>query len=254
MPTTTTRALLARVVDFRESDRICDLLCETEGRIPVIARGARRSRKRFGGALSLFVLGEATIRTPNRSGAGAMASLERFDCIEDMAPGLTRDLVSVAHGSYILELARELWPEAQPDPACFALVHEALRVLAAGDPSPALLRCYELRLLEAMGLAPSVTRCVGCGAIPGPEDRVTFNVARGGITCGSCRGQGTSLDPAVRRRIMALASSPLDLARSLESEKGEASVVRNATVALVRHHLGKPLKSLQFILELRQGQ
>jgi len=240
-------------VDYRETDRICDLLCETEGRIPVIARGARRSRKRFGGALSLFVVGEATIRTPNRASSGAMATLERFDCLEDLAPALTVDVVAVAHGSYMLELARELWPEAQPDPACFTLVVEGLRALAAGPPSPALLRCYELHLLQAMGLAPSITSCVGCGAAPGPEEQVAFNVARGGIVCRRCRGQGTSLDPEVRRRLAALATSPLDRARTLESGGREARLVRDTSVALVRHHLGKPLKSLQFILELREG-
>lgn len=253
MPTITTRALLARVVDYRETDRICDLLCETEGRIPVIARGARRSRKRFGGALSLFVLGEATIRTSSRTSGGGMATLERFDCLEDMAPALTGDVVAVAHGSYILELARELWPEAQPDPASFRLVSDALRALAAGAPSPALLRCYELRLLESVGLAPSLVRCVGCGRAPDHEERVTFNIHRGGIVCSRCKGQGKILDPAVRLKLSKLARAPLDRARSLESVRGEARLVRDMMVSLVQHHLGKPLKSLRFILELGKG-
>ena len=239
------------MVDYRETDRICELLCEEEGRISVIARGARRSRKRFGGALSLFVIGEATVRWSASSRGGGLASLERFDCLEDLAPGLTGDVVAMAHGSYILELARELWPEGQPDPACFRLVCAALKALAAGGPSPALLRSYELQLLAAVGLAPSVELCVACGREPPPDQTVAFNIPRGGIVCSSCHGPGSQLPPQVRRLMCTMAQIPLERTGSLTPGTAEARHVRDTMTGIVRHHIAKPLKSLQFILELR---
>ncbi|MBX7197665.1 MAG: DNA repair protein RecO, partial [Sandaracinaceae bacterium] len=42
------RAVLLRSVDFGEADRIVTLLTEQHGRVAVMARGARRSQKRFG--------------------------------------------------------------------------------------------------------------------------------------------------------------------------------------------------------------
>ena len=236
-------------MDYRETDRICQLLSEQAGPISVMARGARRSRKRFGGALSLFVIGEATFRPAARD--GGLATLERYDCLEDLAPRISSDVVAVAHGSYIIELARELWPEGQPDAELFALVCEALRALSAGPPSPGLLRAYELQLLAAVGLAPSLDRCVACGRSPDATEPVSFNVPRGGLVCGRCPGQGGGLAPSILRLLLTLSRTPLREARARQATPEAARGARETMVALVHHHLGKPLKSLQFILELR---
>ena len=56
-----TRAVLLRQVDTGESDRVVTLLTEELGKVSAIARGARKSRKRFGAALALFVLAEAEL-------------------------------------------------------------------------------------------------------------------------------------------------------------------------------------------------
>ena len=45
-----TRAIVLRLVDYRESDRIATLFTEALGRVGAIARGARKSQRRFGGA------------------------------------------------------------------------------------------------------------------------------------------------------------------------------------------------------------
>ncbi|GAG51712.1 unnamed protein product, partial [marine sediment metagenome] len=49
-----TEALILRSVDFGESDRIVHLLVPEAGRLTAIAKGARRSFKRFPGTLDLF--------------------------------------------------------------------------------------------------------------------------------------------------------------------------------------------------------
>ena len=48
-----TQALILRLVEFGESDLILHLLVPGLGRLPVIAKGARRSVKRFSGTLDL---------------------------------------------------------------------------------------------------------------------------------------------------------------------------------------------------------
>ena len=54
MALTTTDALILRYVDYGESDRIVHLLTPAVGRLAAIAKGARRSQKRFPGTLDLF--------------------------------------------------------------------------------------------------------------------------------------------------------------------------------------------------------
>jgi len=242
-----TPALVARTVNYGEADRICALLTRDRGKISVLARAARRSRKRFGGALSLFVIGDAAVRARSR---GDLSLLERFDSLEDLAPGISGDVVKVAHGSYILELARELWPEDQPEPAAFELVCEALRSLASDPPSPPLLRAFELQLLEAMGLNPCLDRCVACGEDPG-EVTTLFNLHRGGILCGDCDPHGWPLSHEARRHLVDLARIPLAEASGVSVDKRDAWQARDLMLEVVRHQLGKDLKSLEFIAKLR---
>jgi DNA repair protein RecO (recombination protein O) len=245
-----TAALLARTVDYGESDRICDLLTATVGKVSALARGGRRSRKRFGGALSLFVIGEATLR-PGR-GSGRLLTLERFDAREDLASAISGDLVKVAHGSYMLELARELWPPHQPEPDGFELICQALRVLAREQPSPSLLRAYELQLLVGAGLDPCLDRCVSCGG-QRLGDPILFNAHRGGVVCPDCGPRGWPLSPGARSGLISLARMPLAQAAVQRPEREAALQMRDLMLLWVRHQLGRDLKTLQFIEQLRGG-
>lgn len=247
MERVTTAALLARAVDYGEADRICTLLTDGLGKVSALAKSARRSRKRYGGALSLFVVGEATLAPPRR---GGLMLLERFDAVEDLAGPVSSDLVKVAHGSYVLELSRELWPAEQPEPAAFALVRDTLRALARHPPAPALLRCFELGILSLMGVAPLLDHCVRCG-VAGEGDG-WFDLARGGLLCESCGPGERPLPGDVRELLLRLAGlSPDEAARHVQPA-GLARRTRELMLATVRHNLGKDLRSLEFLMQLRR--
>ena len=67
-------------VDYGEADRIVHLLTPEQGRVAAMARGARKSRKRFGGALDLG----NRIRTHISRGKGGPPGFDGLACI---APG-----------------------------------------------------------------------------------------------------------------------------------------------------------------------
>jgi len=248
MDRVTTPALLARVVNYGEADRICTLLTEALGKVDALARSARRSRKRFGGALSLFVLGQAALQPPRR---GGLLLLDQFDALEDLSAAISSDLVKVAHGSYVLEVARELWPAEQPEPEAFALLCDTLRALAHSPPSPALLRCFELRLLTVVGLAPSLDRCVRCG-LEQQEDG-WFDLLRGGALCQRCGPADRPLPAQLRRMLLDLARLQPAEAAAVVQPPEVARRTRELMLATMQHHLGKRLKSLDFLIQLRRG-
>lgn len=245
-----TLGLLARQVDYGEADRICTLLTETAGKVSALAKSARSSRKRFGGALSLFVLGQAELGPPRRG--SELRPLDRFEAIEDLAGPLGGDLVKVTHGSYVLELARELWPAEQAEPRLFGLVLDTLRVLAALPAAPSLLRCFELHLLSLLGLAPSFERCVRCDQPIASDDKrpLAFSVAAGGVTCATCGPQGWPISFEVRRELRNLAAlAPAAAAVHLCAVSLQRDV-RDVTMLILRNHLGRDLRSWQFLEQL----
>ena len=68
------RAVIVGTHDLGESDRVVRLLGPERGRVDAVARGARRSRKRFGGALDPGTRVELTL-----SARGRLPSITQLD-------------------------------------------------------------------------------------------------------------------------------------------------------------------------------
>src|SRR5882762_11629702 len=76
MSSHSTEAVVLHAFDYLESSRIIKLLTRDFGLRSVLARGARRSAKRFGAALDLFVQGRAELEIkPGRD----LDTLSAFD-------------------------------------------------------------------------------------------------------------------------------------------------------------------------------
>jgi DNA repair protein RecO (recombination protein O) len=258
---TITDAIVVRVVDYGESDRVATLLTRAVGKVSALARGARRSRKRFGGALEPFGAGQAVLSERR----GELWALESFDARRGF-PRLALDVAKVAHAAYLCELARELVPEHAPDERIFALVEEALSLLDGGEPHPSLLRAFELKLLDAVGLQPALDTCVSCGdAVPAagegePGRGELVDVRRGGVVCARCAAGEASVRPTARlvsgearRALIAAGRAPLDRARAIDWGAG-AEAARDLLQALLAEHLPRPLRSVEFIAKLNRAR
>ena len=106
MPTSeSTRALLLRSVDYGEADRVVTLLTERFGRVAAMARGARRSQKRFGGALSPLCVLSVELR-PGRGELWTLSGARIEAACLRLLPDLPR-----MNGCFAgLELLRALTP------------------------------------------------------------------------------------------------------------------------------------------------
>jgi DNA repair protein RecO (recombination protein O) len=251
-----TEATVLRTVPFRDADLVVTLFTRSHGKLSALARSARRSRRRFGGGLALFTAGEAILRP----GRAELWTLSELRPLRDLSR-LASDVVAVAHGSYAAELVRELCPPEQADQRVFDLLLAFYDVVAARGPSLGALRAFELSLLEAVGLAPELDACVGCGA-SAPErldaEGATLDGHRGGVACPACSQPGARAVralPAAARALLKAAREAPDLLHAVELSRPApapvAAAAREAMVAFVVEQVGKPLKSLEFLAKLR---
>lgn len=256
MITRTDDIIVLRRVEYGDADLIVTALSREGGVVSALARGARRSSKRFAGGLGSFGVVRATLgKRPRRD----LWELQAAELCRAYA-GLAADVAAMAHASYGTELVRELLPAEQPEPFIFDLLVELYDAIAAHGASPPALRSFELGLLAALGLAPVLSRCVRCDeTLPmGAGEGAVLSAALGGVVCGRCgdgRVAGRSLDPGARALLVAAAellpgSAASDLAGA---EREAAREARDAMVSLVLSHVGKPLRSLEFIAKLRGG-
>ena len=244
-----THAVILRSVDVAESDRILHLLVPEYGRLTAVAKGARRSTKRFAGTLDLF--NHLRVSIHRRHGA-AMSRLEQAVLVHHYAP-LRCDAARFALGCYLLELLDRLAPEggARRDmQRLFRFALEAFEALATHRPDPVLRTILELRALDALGLRPELRRCVGCGRELHKQDEVGFHVADGGPVCGACGARRTgvlalhlgtlrALDQALSLDVRRLDRLILS-ARALEE-------ARRVIERFARFHVGVELQSQRFL-------
>jgi DNA repair protein RecO (recombination protein O) len=245
-------ALVLRGVDFGESDRILHLLVPESGRLTAIAKGARRSRRRFPGTLDLF--NHLRVQIEQRRSRG-MARLEHAELIESF-DGLRRSPARFALGCYLLELLDRLAPEggARADTRrLFRFALDALRAVASRTPDPRLRVLLELRALDALGLRPELARCVRCGGSPGEGAEIDFHVGDGGPVCARCAdGRGVVL--RVHRGTLRALEQGLrfDLER-LDRLALAGPSLREACALVARFqrfHVGVELRSERFLGEM----
>gem|GEM_PF-147612 len=246
------QALLLRSVDFGESDRIIHLLTPGVGRLTAIAKGARRSKKRFPGTLDLFNLLQVQVerRRPTR-----MARLEHARLRRSWG-ALREDPTRFALGCYLLEVLGRLAPEggAPADMArLFAFAVAALDLVEREAPDARLRTLLELRTLAALGLRPELLHCVRCGR---PATRkagrgtLAFHVAEGGPICRDCAPQGHAMLAVHPGTLHALDQSlRFGFDRLGRIALGGASLAEAQQLVhrFLRFHIGLELRSERFL-------
>jgi DNA repair protein RecO (recombination protein O) len=244
------QAIVLRAIAYGESDRIVTLLCERHGKVSALAKGARRSTKRFAGGLGLVSLGRASF--VERPGAD-LARLDRFEA-SAMWPGLLADLAKIAHAGYAAELVEALVPPRQAEAEVFELLVGFVRALDAGEANAARLRVLELKLLVHIGLQPALDRCVSCGRPADDAPGQRLDPARGGVVCGRCHADGPLLDGDGRRTLLLAQEASLADAETLALPETGARPARAAIQAILQAHLGgRALRSLEFIDKLNHA-
>jgi DNA repair protein RecO (recombination protein O) len=128
---------------FKETSLIAELFSKNHGRIPVVAKGARRPRSSLRGMLQSFQLLQATW-----SGRGEMKTLHNIEWCDKF---LQVDGNALICGFYINELIIRLLPREDSHKKLFDFYHHTMKVLAGGINLEVALRRFELRLLQELG-------------------------------------------------------------------------------------------------------
>lgn len=244
-------AVVLRAIPYGEADVIATVYARGLGKLSALARGARSKKRRFGPALELCTVSTMALRSRPQSELWTLAGAE----VRESFAALAGDVAAFAHASYAIEITRELCPPEQPDDAIFDLLVDLYRFLAKDGADPVRLRAFELILLGLLGLAPAIAVCAAC-ARPLSPAAATFDPARGGLLCTNCRGL------AAASSTVTLSAEAVAFLFHVGNDASLAAVpalagaahdeVRGLLVNLMLHHIGHPLKSLDFIAKVNR--
>lgn len=213
MPLYTTDALILRTYTLGESDRIVVFLTRDRGKKRGVAKNARQSRRRFGGALEPLTHGRVGYLERERR---ELVSLHYVECVR--SPLSSAGGEALGHAGYFAELIDEWAQEADPNETLFRLGASVVEAMAGGVAIEPLARYFEYWLLRLQGVYEP-------DAHLSPDARAFLDAARSSGPCAI--GEVT-----VSRETL----------RELEA----------AHRALIAMHLEKDLKSARVLREMRK--
>src|SRR5262247_3146099 len=126
MPAYTADALILRTYKLGESDRIVVFLTRDRGKKRGVARNARQSRRRFGGALEPMTVGRVGYVERERR------ELVRLEYVEPVrSPFSAHTIEALGYVSYFAELIDEWAQDNDPNEPLFRLGASVIDALAA---------------------------------------------------------------------------------------------------------------------------
>ncbi len=195
-------AIVLQTRAFGEADRVVSLLTAAQGRIDAVAKGARASRRRFGGALEPGTAMVAELRR----GRGALPILTAAH--EVRGPASVRDdLDRLMYLTYGCEVMARLAAPEQESAQLFRLLQVWIELLEGDGPVGVGHRlAFEAKALTFFGAAPALRRCGVCGRPL--EGTVRFRPEEGGGVHASC-GEGASVQASELALLDDLRRTPL---------------------------------------------
>ncbi len=163
-------AFLLHAHPYSETSLVLDVFARDHGRLPVLARGARRPRSALRGVLIGFQLLEL-----GWFGGGEVKTLARAEWCGGTPLLQGRCLLL---GYYLNELLLKLLPREDAHPALFDSYAEAIDALATGAADAPELRRFEKSLLREIGYGLTLDHDAA-GAPVQPERRYSYLAERG---------------------------------------------------------------------------
>ncbi len=258
MEETRTQAFVLRTRSYGESDLIVTLLTLELGKTASIAKGARRSKRRFaGGALEPFQ--ELDVRLTRKPHAN-LAFLHESRVLGSNA-AIAGDLDAYAWASYLPELTELLTVDRDPCPDLYRLYAELLPRLRT-EARERAVHHFLVGLLDRTGWAPDLDSCGICAEPITPYSRPMLDQRGSGVVCARHEAEHMGVDPedpSWRPSRRVIEPELLDYVRAAREGVPPEGGLRLEALAtalldrLVHLHLGRPLKSRAFLVSLRAG-
>jgi DNA repair protein RecO (recombination protein O) len=229
-------AIILRTYPLREADLLVTLFTRLEGKVHGVARSAKKSKRRFGGALEPLTYVRAYYE--DREGQ----ELARLDSCEVLESPLASEVTyarAVALG-HVAELLDELLPEREPNDAVFRL---ALSVLAGlrGSDVWLPLTYFELWMTRLMGYLPELSECIVCGQTLNGS-RAFFHALSDGLMCLEDKRLASSEISAESRRLAdQMFRLPVESFGASPWSKKQAADLRKFLLQTLQRHIEKKL-------------
>lgn len=244
-----TDGIVLKEVKTKESDRILTILTRDKGLITASAKSSLRTKNKLTSATGLlswsdFVLYEGrTMYSVNE----AQSKNVFFE--------LRRDIEVLSTAMYFAELSSVFTTDETTAEEILELLITAFNKLCKGkQPATLIKSAFELKLLSNTGYMPNLLACADCLKY---EDKVFhFDISSGELFCSTC-SEKRSIQPNITFATLAamrhIVFSEANKIYGFTLGEENLANLNNVVDAYTQYHLDKPLKTHQFLTQLKNN-
>ncbi len=263
-------AIVLRTYPLREADLLVTLFTRAEGKVRGVARSAKKSKRRFGGALEPMTYVRAFYDVRERQ------ELARLDACEVIVSPMATEVgyaraVALAH---VAELLDELLPDREANDAIFRLTLSVLHALQHVEIAAATIKTgsetktgsenissdvkisldkkasseiwmpvtyFELWLTRLVGFLPELTECIACGRTLNGS-RAWFHALADGLMCPDDKRLASSEISSESRALAAqMFRAPVEAFAGPPWPKSQGADLRKFLIQTLQRHIEKKL-------------
>ena len=234
--------LLLRLRPFNESDLLLDFFSDQHGRLTALAKGARRSKRRFMGLLLSAHLLALELKPVKKSDLWVLESAQLLSNYL----GLSQDYQRWLASGPILEMLLKGTAYSQPAPELLYLALLTLKRIERSHNSlerRTALLIFINRFLKEVGFALYLARCLKCGLEQFPAGLSL----QGGVICCQCLPGQNPVSRGLINSLLAGQTLAMDGLSRLSFTQNALNEGLPFVSAFARQILGNDLLSLDFI-------
>ncbi len=246
-----TNGFVLRTLSYGESDLIVTFYSSDFGKIKGIAKGAKKSKKRFANVFEPFSLTNIIFTRKNRD---MLAFIESCDIIEHYH-NIRQDMGKTLIASYFIDLTDHFSPEGKKNEKVFQLLQDFLLILGNEKASDAAVRFFEMRLLKLAGFEPALDHCIICKTPVTNGNSYYFHAHEGGIKCSVCATPQRYEQPisaGTVRTLLLGKDIDIDKIKLITLTDSLAMESRSILTGFIAHVLGREVKSLKVMEQVRK--
>lgn len=235
----TTDALVLKVTDIGESDRLVTLLTSEYGVIRAFANRAKKINSKTLGATQSLCYGDFSIYT------GRDSYIVDEATAKEVFFGLREDIVRLSLAQYFCSLAAELAPETEPAREFLRVILNSLHLLETGRRTPRFLKAVtELKIMAISGFMPDLTVCPHCGNELSGDMR--FSVSDGAVFCSGSGKSGERINNTVLAAMRHVCGNPVERIYSFSLPEADEKLFSDICERFITAQAGCSFRTLDF--------
>jgi DNA repair protein RecO (recombination protein O) len=184
-----TKAIVLSKMNYGETSSIVSLFTEDEGKLSVIAKGARSAKSKYGRIIDPINYLQVVFYKKDSREVQLVSDAE----IIDHFPAVKSDLEKLKYAYAIIELVKNLMAEHELNKKLFKGVVRILFKLNTSKEKPEVaFGRFFMFILKEVGYEIQIEKCAICSNKRHKDDNFYFNLEKG-LICGKCKEQAVEI-------------------------------------------------------------